>query len=83
MIHALYERLTGRPWTTTRSATAEYGPPPGAIYAHHLAAYTDAELITAGEQILAHLRTRHPTTTGGPAARARPPRRPLPATATR
>ena len=80
MFRRLYETLTGRPWTTTRSAAAEFGPPPGARYAGQLASYTDPELIAYGEQILAQLRAYagcHP-----PAPREHrplpPPRRPLP-----
>jgi hypothetical protein len=56
MIPRLYELLTGRPWTSVRSMTAEFGPPPGAVYATELAAYTDTELIANGGHILAHLR---------------------------
>ena len=80
MFRRLYETLTGRPWTTTRSAAAEFGPLPGARYAGQLAAYTDAELIAYGEQILTQLRAsprRHPP----PLLEHRPlppPRRPLP-----
>lgn len=65
MITRLYELLTGRPWTTTRRASVEFGPPPGALYAHQLAAFTDAELYTHGDRILAHLRAQD--TTGRPA----------------
>lgn len=57
MIRRLWELVTGRPWTTTRSATAEYGPPPGAVFADQLAAYTDAELVARPTaDILADLR---------------------------
>ena len=56
MLAALYEWLTGRPWRTTRSCAAEFGPPPGALYAEALRHYTDAELIVHGEAILADLR---------------------------
>jgi|1186.fasta_scaffold345323_2 hypothetical protein len=45
IIPALYERLTGKPWTTGRSASVDYGPPPGAVYAEQLAVYSDAELV--------------------------------------
>lgn len=54
----VYERLTGRPWYTGRSAAAEFGPPPGARYARELAAYSDAELIAQGPQIIAELAAR-------------------------
>lgn len=53
----LWEALTRRPWTTTRSATAEYGPPPGAVYRDRLAAYRDSELYARPTaDILADLR---------------------------
>lgn len=42
---ALFARVTGQEWTTTRSCTAEFGPTPGARYRRELAAYTDAELL--------------------------------------
>lgn len=58
MIRALYEAITGRPWTTTRSAAAEFGPPPGAVYADQLAAYSDTDLILHGRSILRDIRTR-------------------------
>jgi hypothetical protein len=51
MIRRLYEAITGQPWTTTRSATAELGPPPGALYADQLGAYTDAELIASSDRL--------------------------------
>jgi hypothetical protein len=77
MIPRLYELLTGRPWTSVRSMTAEFGPPPGTVYATELAAYTDTELIAHGGHILAHLRTRHPAA-GRPGTHP-PASRPLPA----
>lgn len=55
-IPRLYEKLTGRVWTSTRSAAAEFGAPPGALYAEALRHYTDAELIANGPGILADLR---------------------------
>jgi hypothetical protein len=80
MIPRLYELLTGHPWTTVRSMTAEFGPPLAAVYATELAAYTDAELIANGEQILANLRTRHPRHSSAGRPGTRPPAsRPLPA----
>src|SRR4051794_9997736 len=30
ILSAIYELVTGRPWTTGRAASADYGPPPGA-----------------------------------------------------
>lgn len=58
MISRIYRALTGKPWITSRSAAAEYGPPPGARYAVQLAAYTDAELISHSETILDEVRER-------------------------
>lgn len=55
MIRALYERVTGRPWTTVRSAAAEFGPPPGAVFAEALRHYTDQELYERGHVILREL----------------------------
>jgi hypothetical protein len=60
MIARLYERLTGRPWTTTRTMSVEFGPPPGAIYAVELSRYTDAELIKFGDEIVSRLRQENP-----------------------
>ena len=80
MIPRLYELLTGRPWTSVRSMTAEFGPPPGAVYGEQLAGYTDAELIANGEQILANLRTRHPRDSAAGRPGTHPPAsRPVPA----
>lgn len=56
MIRALYERLTGRPWLTVRSAAEEFGPPPGAVFAEALKHYTDQELYERGHVILRELR---------------------------
>ena len=56
MIRRLYEALTGTPWTTTRSMSAEFGPLPATRYADELAAFTDAELVERGPEILAQLR---------------------------
>lgn len=39
-----------------RSAAAENGAPPGAVYADMLAAYSDDELVAYGDRILAWLR---------------------------
>jgi len=55
MIARLYELLTGKPWTTTRSMAAEFGPPPAVRYADQLAAYTDLELITSHDPIRVRL----------------------------
>ena len=42
---------------TVRSATAEFGPPPGARYAVELSRYTDAQLLAADrDQVLAEVR---------------------------
>lgn len=58
MIARLWERVTGRPWTTTRSCAAEFGPPPAAdpVYVEALRHYTDAELVAYGHAILAEIR---------------------------
>lgn len=57
LIPALYERLTGRPWTTTVSATEQFGPPPGAVYRDQLAGYTDYQLACMDrDELLARLR---------------------------
>lgn len=62
MIRALYERLTGRPWTTGRRLSTDeavlsrYGQPPAIRYREQLAAYTDTELVERGPEILAELR---------------------------
>jgi hypothetical protein len=58
VIRRVWKLVTGRPWTTTtRSATAEYGPPPGAVYAFELSRYTDAELIAMDrDQVLREVR---------------------------
>lgn len=45
MIKAFYEMVTGTPWTSGRSATADYGPPPAARYAAELGALADEELL--------------------------------------
>lgn len=44
IISSLYLRLTGRPYITTRSMAAEFGPPPAVAYPE-LADYTDEELM--------------------------------------
>ncbi len=58
MFQRLYELATGRPWTTERSAAAEFGPPPGARYAAELSRYNDAELLADGDRIVAELAAR-------------------------
>jgi hypothetical protein len=55
MLQRLYELVTGRPWTTVRSAAAEFGPPPGARYAAELSRFSDAELYGHGDRIVAQL----------------------------
>ncbi|QSB14577.1 hypothetical protein JQS43_24405 [Natronosporangium hydrolyticum] len=54
MIETLYELLTGRSWTTTRSMMAEFGPPPAARHPE-LARYSDAELYERGAELVAEL----------------------------
>lgn len=46
IISSLYERLTGRPYITTRSMAEEFGPPPAARYPE-LADVPDHELMRA------------------------------------
>lgn len=63
LIRALYELLTGTPWTTGRQLSTDravldrYGPPPAVRYPQ-LAAYSDAELAAHGPEIMAALRAR-------------------------
>lgn len=54
----LWEKLTGTPWKTTRSAAAEFGPPPGARYARDLEALTNTEVAMYGEQVVARAQAR-------------------------
>lgn len=56
MMRRLFEAVTGRPYLTGRTASVEFGPPPGALYAEALRHYTDAELIAEGDVILRRLR---------------------------
>lgn len=46
MIKKLYQAITGKPWTTSRSCTHDFGPTPGARYAAELATFTNAQLLT-------------------------------------
>lgn len=52
----VYEKVTGQPYLTTVSMAAQYGPPPAVEFAAELAAYTDAELLARGDEIVAALR---------------------------
>ena len=54
MIKLLYEKATGRPWTTTRSMAEEFGPPPAARHPE-LARYSDAELYQRGAELVDEL----------------------------
>lgn len=45
MIKNLFELVTGTPWTTGRSASADFGPTIAARYAAELGALTDEELL--------------------------------------
>lgn len=56
MIDWLYERVTGQPWTSMRSCTAEYGQTPAAKFWVELSPYTDAELLAFGDKLVAQLR---------------------------
>ncbi|XTZ16509.1 hypothetical protein ACQSSU_03720 [Micromonospora echinospora] len=69
MIRDLYTRATGRPWTTVRSATAEFGPTPGARYADVLDQYSDADLYAFGELIIAACVAADQAPTPDPATR--------------
>lgn len=60
MLQRIYELVTGRPYITIHSATAEFGPPPGARYADELNDLTDAELYAYGTAVVADLRSRQP-----------------------
>lgn len=57
-IERLFELLTGKPYTTTRSMAAEYGPPP-AVQHPELLDYTDEELMRRDiREIVAEIRAR-------------------------
>jgi hypothetical protein len=58
MLKGLYELVTGKPWTTVRSAAAEFGPPPGAVYRAELGRFSDAELYAQGDAIVAAAKRR-------------------------
>jgi|ADGO01.1.fsa_nt_gi hypothetical protein len=45
IVERLFELLTGKPWTSTRSMAAEFGPPLASRYPE-LLDYTDHELLT-------------------------------------
>ena len=54
----LFELLTGKPYTTTRSMAAEFGPPPAARYPE-LAQRSDWELLTRDiREIVAEIEAR-------------------------
>jgi hypothetical protein len=48
----LWERLTGRPYWTGRSAAAEFGPPPAVQFASSLAGMSDMELLVYGDAVV-------------------------------
>lgn len=56
MIEKLYEVLTGRPYFTTVSMVAEFGPPPAVEFAADLAGLDDAELLAHGDEVVARAR---------------------------
>lgn len=58
MIKFLYEKVTGTPWTTTRSAAAEFGPPPAVEFATDLVWLTDSEVLLYGDQVVRQARAR-------------------------
>ncbi|MBV1851903.1 hypothetical protein [Catellatospora tritici] len=45
MIKHLYQAVTGTPWTTGRSATAEFGPTVATRYAKELSWLSDDDLM--------------------------------------
>ncbi|MEV1331516.1 hypothetical protein AB0J20_18285 [Micromonospora costi] len=58
LIALAYELVTGTPYTTTRSAAAEFGPTPATRYPE-LANYTDAELYARPTaDVLAEIRAQ-------------------------
>jgi len=58
VIRWLYERITGKPYLTVRSAAAELGPPPAAQYPEMLS-YSAGELIRRErDELLAEIRRR-------------------------
>lgn len=59
LLQQVYERLTGTPYDTVRTASVEFGPPPAAVHVEYLATFTDAELMALwGPEFLAKLRQR-------------------------
>jgi hypothetical protein len=54
----LWERLTGRPYWTGRSAAAEFGPPPASEFADELDGMSDPELLGYGGAVVAAARRR-------------------------
>lgn len=60
-IEQLWKLLTGKPYTTTRSMTEEFGPPPATRYPE-LLDYTDEELMRRDrDELLAEIRARRAT----------------------
>lgn len=65
IVEQLWKLLTGKPWTTTRSMAAEFGPTLASRYPE-LADYSDVELMRADLATLVEhierIRSRHPDT---------------------
>lgn len=63
MIKRLYEAVTGTPWTTGRSCTADFGPTIAARYVTEVASLTEQELHALHPAIavayLEHIREVH------------------------
>lgn len=53
---AVFERLTGRPFHTSRTASVEFGPTPGAEIAAVFGAVPDDVLLSLGDELLAAAR---------------------------
>lgn len=52
MIKALYEKATGRPWTTGRHATMEFGPTFWTQHGEHLGHLSDDEVLAVDRETL-------------------------------
>lgn len=58
ILETLWERATGTPYRTVRSAAAEFGPPPAVVHADRLGALSDYEVLLYGESVVADSRAR-------------------------
>lgn len=65
LLASVYERMTGRPYYTTRCASAEFGPPAAAVYADELACLSGDALDRRWAELKAiHARRRQAVGTG-------------------